>query len=89
MLKRLLIAMTLITAVWCDHAYPQVYIAPRERTLIIYFFLTQEYNWEFMTVQRAGDYTYCEMLRNQVKDVFRNKPGNQKIVCIAELEFET
>jgi hypothetical protein len=56
--------------------------------LIIYVVLTSAHRWEFMAIEQAGNMSYCEMLRDDVKRVFSDRPGNIRILCVDDERVE-
>jgi hypothetical protein len=48
---------------------------------LIYFILTADHRWEFLTAQ-SGSRDYCERLQNTLVNNFTNTPGNIRLECL-------
>lgn len=54
--------------------------------LILYFILTASHRWEFFSIETvngpgSGPRTYCEQQAENVAAVYRDQPGNMRVVC--------
>lgn len=61
-------------------------------TLLIYFILTATHRWEFFsieTVNGPGSKEYCTMQALSVELVFKDQPGNMRVVCADDLGVES
>jgi hypothetical protein len=57
--------------------------------LLVYLILNAAGKWEFLTVERVPNRTYCEVLQADVARAYQGKRGNFRIVCTDNLGVET
>ena len=49
--------------------------------LLIYFILMPSHRWEFILSEPASR-SFCEMESIEVAKMFKDEPGNMKILCV-------
>ena len=50
--------------------------------LVMYFILMPGHRWEFLTMEPPASRTFCEMLSVQVDAMFKDEPGNMRVICV-------
>jgi hypothetical protein len=49
-------------------------------SILIYLMLTADHTWKFMATELTSR-SYCEMLKRDVGKVFKDRPGNMRVIC--------
>lgn len=55
--------------------------------LIIYLILTQDHRWEFLAIERTDSRAYCDVISEEVRSIFSDKPGNIRVLCTEDEEW--
>jgi hypothetical protein len=52
--------------------------------LLVYLILTPNHHWEFLLAEPAESRSFCEMESAEVAAMFKDEPGNMRIICVED-----
>jgi hypothetical protein len=55
--------------------------------LAVYFILMPGHRWEFLIIEPTESQGFCEMESAQVDLMFKDLPGNMRVVCVDDLRI--
>jgi hypothetical protein len=50
--------------------------------LLVYFLLLPDHTWQFVLAEPSDSRSFCEMEAAEVDAMFKDEPGNMRIVCV-------
>jgi hypothetical protein len=50
--------------------------------LLVYLILMPNHHWEFLLAESAESRSFCEMESAEVAAIFKDEPGNMRIICV-------
>ena len=50
--------------------------------LLVYLILAPNHRWEFLLAEPAESRSFCEMESAEVAAVFKDEPGNMRLLCV-------
>ena len=56
--------------------------------LLVYFILMPNHQWAFLLSEPAESRSFCEMESAEVAAMFKNEPGNMRILCVDDNRIE-